>query len=123
MIDRLDGTENACDAGLLGGCCEVLELGTILGKLRTEKHLSQKQLAQKIGVEGSTVALYEQGERTPSIKVLIRLSRALGVSTDYLLGNDSERNDFIDASGLTQSQINSINAIIENYRESNKSDT
>lgn len=101
----------------------MLELGTILGKLRTEKHLSQKQLAQKIGVEGSTVALYEQGERTPSIKVLIRLSRALGVSTDYLLGNDSERNDFIDVSGLTQSQIDSINAIIENYRESNKSDT
>ena len=61
-------------------------LGNTLRDLRNEKNLSQKQLAKRVGVNASTIALYETGDRLPSLQRLIDLSRALGVTTDFLLG-------------------------------------
>lgn len=53
-------------------------LGNTLRDLRNEKNLSQKQLAKRVGVNASTIALYETGDRLPSLQRLIDLSRALG---------------------------------------------
>ena len=41
-------------------------LGNTLRDLRNEKNLSQKQLAKRVGVNASTIALYETGDRLPS---------------------------------------------------------
>lgn len=98
----------------------MIPLGSILRKLRNEQNLSQKQLAQRIGIDSSTIALYETGDRNPSLPVLIKLSRTLGVTTDYLLGVSDKKDTFIDASGLTPCEISSINIIIENYRKNKK---
>ena len=65
------------------------------------------------------IALYESGERLPSLSALIKLSRVLGVTTDYLLGVSSDKASFLDVSGLTPKQIESLDLIIENYRECN----
>lgn len=97
----------------------MIPLGEIVRDLRNKRKLSQAQLAKKIGVNSSTIALYETGERFPSLSALIALSRALGVSTDYLLGVSKDEAVFLDVSGLTINQIASLNAIIENYRECN----
>lgn len=98
----------------------MIPLGEIVGKLRYEHKLSQAQLAKKIGLKSSsTIAGYEQGTRLPSLDKLIELSRALGVTTDYLLGISREKDAFLDVSGLTPKQIESLDAIIENYRECN----
>ena len=97
----------------------MIPLGEIVRDLRNKRKLSQAQLAKKIGVNSSTIALYETGERFPSLSALIALSRALGVSTDYLLGVSKDEAVFLDFSGLTINQIASLNAIIENYRECN----
>lgn len=95
----------------------MIPLGKIIRILRDEHHLSQQQLAQKIGVTKSTVGLYESGDRFPSLPTLIALSRSLGVSTDYLLGLDKQKQYYLDISDLTPKQINSVNLIIENYRD------
>lgn len=98
----------------------MIPLGEIIGKLRYERKLSQAQLAKKIGLKGSsTIAAYEQGSRFPSLDRLIRLSRVFGVTTDYLLGITKEETVFLDVSGLTPKQIESLDLIIENYRECN----
>lgn len=94
----------------------MIPLGEILGRLRTEMRLSQKQLAQKVGVSSSMIALYETGNRFPSLPVLIELSRALGVSTDYLLGVSTHEDKFLDVSDLSHQQIISLQLVIENYR-------
>lgn len=94
----------------------MIPLGEILGKLRTEMHLSQKQLAKKVGISSSMIALYETGNRFPSLPVLIDLSRVLGVSTDYLLGVSTREDKFLDVSDLTHQQIISLQLVIENYR-------
>ena len=52
--------------------------------------LNQKQLAIKAGVTESAMSYYIKGERTPRSDVLTRIAKALGTTTDYLLGNTSE---------------------------------
>ena len=69
-------------------------LGNTLRDLRNEKNLSQKQLAKRVGVNASTIALYETGDRLPSLQRLIDLSRALGVTTDFLLGLSKQKDYF-----------------------------
>ena len=98
---------------------KAVQLCDIVRQLRNEKDLSQKQLAQRIGVNKSTVALYESGKRLPSFSKLVSLSRALGVTTDFLLGISDHKDSFLDVSGLTQKQIASLEQIIENYRNCN----
>lgn len=94
----------------------MLQLGDTLRDLRNEKKLSQNDLAKRIGVNSSTIALYESGERLPSLRRLIRLSLALGVTTDFLLGLNDQKYRFLDVSDLTSEQIGSLETIINNYR-------
>jgi transcriptional regulator with XRE-family HTH domain len=59
-----------------------------------QQHLSQKLLAEKVGVTESAMSLYVRDKRTPRSDVLARIARALGVASDHLLGiNDAVNND------------------------------
>lgn len=62
------------------------ELGNRIKELRCELGLSQKQLAEKIGVATNTVSQYESGTSKTSIDVLANLSVALDTTCDFLLG-------------------------------------
>ena len=53
--------------------------------LRINAGMNQSQLAEKINVAPSTVGMYEQGRRTPSIDMIILIARTFGVSLDYLI--------------------------------------
>lgn len=67
-------------------------LGARIAALRREAGLSQAELASRLQVSPSALGMYEQGRREPSADTLVRLSRELGVTTDYLLtGKPSER--------------------------------
>lgn len=55
---------------------------------RKELGLNQDDLAQMIGKTQTQVSRYENGDYAPDGDALIDLSRALGVSTDWLLGLD-----------------------------------
>ena len=60
-----------------------------IGALRIKKGLSQSQLAETLHVSASTIGMYEQGRRIPSIDILVALSRVFDVSLDYLItGSD-----------------------------------
>ena len=54
--------------------------------LRKEKGVSQKEVANAIGVTLSAYSNYEQGIREPSNQILINLCKYYNVSADYLLG-------------------------------------
>lgn len=56
---------------------------------RQATKLSQKAFAPKIGMSQNGYALYETGQRDPSIPTLIRLSKILNRSTDWLLGQSA----------------------------------
>lgn len=57
---------------------------------REQKGLSQKDVAEKIGVAKSTYSLYESGNREPNVQTIKKISDVLGVSADELLGINSE---------------------------------
>lgn len=61
-------------------------LGAKIKELRTERGLSQKQLAEKIGVAANTVSQYESGQSKTSIDILAILAVELDTTTDFILG-------------------------------------
>ena len=68
----------------------TLTLGQKINTLRSEKGLSQKELAVQLGVTTGTIAEWEADEATPNLAELSRLSKALNVSSDVLLETTAE---------------------------------
>lgn len=60
--------------------------------LREEFRFTQQELADKIDGAKSTVAMYENETRKPSMEILIKLSEIFNCSIDYLLGKTDIRN-------------------------------
>ncbi len=69
--------------------------------LRCSLGMSQKELAEAVGVSLRSVQAYEGGEKTPRQKTLFQLARVLKVSAEYLSGEepDSEKTDDTGSSG------------------------
>ena len=65
---------------------DMMILGAKIKELRTERGLSQKQLAEKIGVAANTVSQYESGQSKTSIDILANLAVELDTTTDFILG-------------------------------------
>lgn len=63
----------------------IARLGAALHALRTERGLSQRELAALIGVTPSAVSQAERGERGLSLETVLRISDRLKVSVDALL--------------------------------------
>lgn len=61
-------------------------------QLREEFGYTQQDLANKIDGAKSTIAMYENETRKPSMEILIKLSEILDCSIDYLLGKSDIRN-------------------------------
>ena len=95
------------------------DFGSKLKTLRLQAGLTQKQLAEQLGVTKSVVSFYELRERTPSPEVLIKLTSVFHVSADYLLG--IEKNRTIDISGLDAEDEKIVQLLVERLRAKNSS--
>ena len=62
------------------------EYATRLRDLRTDRDLSQMQIAVILGTTKNQVGKYERGEQELPIRHLITLCNYYGVSADYVLG-------------------------------------
>jgi transcriptional regulator with XRE-family HTH domain/KaiC/GvpD/RAD55 family RecA-like ATPase len=63
-----------------------IELGTRLSELRKKRGISQKDLAQMIGVTPSTISQLESNRIYPSIPALMKIAEILGVDVGYFFG-------------------------------------
>lgn len=61
-----------------------------LKKAREARGLTQSQLASKSGLQAAAISHFETGQRSPSFDNLRKLSDALNMSVDYLLGRLDE---------------------------------
>lgn len=86
--------------------------------LREEKQMTQADLAKKLGITRSSVNAWEMGISIPSTQYLVELSYLFKVSTDYLLGIDSNAN--INTNGLTDEDIRLVYGLIEHLKSKNK---
>lgn len=84
---------------------------------RIKYGLSQKNVAEKLGVSPSIISGYETGERTPSVDALLSLSYLFNCSTDYLLGRKEEKQEsLINISGLNDEQTKAIINLINSMK-------
>ena len=83
----------------------MADFGNRLKRLRIQSKLTQKQLAEKIGVTTSVISYYELQERSPSPEALIKLANSFHVTTDYLLGIEKTTNKTLDISDLDSEEI------------------
>ena len=65
--------------------------GAEMARLRTEKKLTQAELAQNLGVSQRMIAACELGERRPSPGLAQRISAELGIRwTDFFEEEENE---------------------------------
>ncbi|HIU79359.1 MAG TPA: helix-turn-helix transcriptional regulator [Candidatus Coproplasma excrementipullorum] len=61
-------------------------LGKRLKELRIEQKLSQREVADALGLNSVTYLHYEKAQREPPLSVLADMAKFFGVTIDYLLG-------------------------------------
>ena len=63
-----------------------MDFGNNLNRLRTERGISQKDLASELQVSTGTISNYENNIHFPNPEALCKIAFYFHVSTDYLLG-------------------------------------
>lgn len=63
--------------------------------LRTDKHLTQEELAEKLGVSRQAVTKWESGASVPDLSKLLLMAELFGVSMDKLCGRGSTMYDVV----------------------------
>lgn len=62
-----------------------------LRDLREDADMTQKQVAEYLGMSQTGYSKYETGENDVPTAILLRLAELYRTSTDYLLGRTNER--------------------------------
>lgn len=60
------------------------KLGENLKQIRTNKNITQMEIAEKLGVNKSFISNIENGKTNPTLSTITSLATALGVSTNEL---------------------------------------
>lgn len=72
---------------------DQIKTGTLIRTLRTQKGLTQKALAEAVGVGDKAVSKWERGLGCPDVSLLPKLSQVLGVGLEALLSGALDAND------------------------------
>ena len=64
---------------------DAKSIGANIRKYRTERNMSQYQLAEILGLTPNYVSMIERGEKCPSLPILVKTANTLNVSADMLL--------------------------------------
>ncbi len=71
------------------------KVGNLIRKIRIEKNMTQKQLADQMSISDKTVSKWERGFGLPDISLLSGLTDLLGVDMQNLLLGNVTPNDFV----------------------------
>ena len=64
----------------------LTEIGKYIGKLRTDKKMSQQELADALYVTHQAVSKWENGRAIPNIEIMVSLTNFFNITIDQLLG-------------------------------------
>lgn len=101
------------------------KIGTRINEALAKRNISQKELADYLGVKANVISYFCSGSRTPNSQQLIMIADRLKVSTDYLLCRtgtmsiDEITQKACDITGLTE---NAISALIYQKENTQKDD-
>ena len=95
------------------------DLGSRLKNARLNSGLSRKQIAELTGITVTTIGMYENDERLPSLHMIVKLAAHYKVSIDYLLDSNTGSRDSLPLDGLTDKQIRALKLTVECFRGQN----
>lgn len=78
-------------------------IGSRIKKIRIKQNLTQRELCKLTGMTEISLDIYESGEIDPSVRDIARISTALNVTSDYILGRINEKSNGL----IMQSRIKS----------------
>ena len=64
---------------------ESVKLGKNLKRIRTNKDISQGDIAKELGVDRGFISTIENGKTNPTLATIVKLAKAVGVTTNELL--------------------------------------
>lgn len=95
-----------------------MELGEKIQSIRKDHHLSQSDLAEKLGVSRQSVSKWETGTAIPELSKLIQISEEFDISLDEMTGRkehpdpEERRSDVAENEQQTKMKRSSIVGII-----------
>lgn len=69
------------------------KVGALIKRLRTEKGMTQKQLAETMNISDKTISKWERGLGCPDVSLLRELSTVLKINVEKILSGSLEPND------------------------------
>lgn len=69
---------------------QLQEIGARLKQARLAKNMTQSQIAEAANISISYLSNLEQGRQAMNVKILTSLLKALNISADWLLNNETE---------------------------------
>ena len=66
----------------------MAQFGDTLNMLRKRDNLTQKELAEKLGISFSAISMYERGKREPDFETLEAIADYFNVNMNFLLGKE-----------------------------------
>ena len=72
-----------------------MDIGKRIKQYRQQKKMTQEKLASLADISRIALGNYERGERTPTVDIFLKIAKALKVSTDELLGYESNFDKYV----------------------------
>lgn len=72
-----------------------MNIGKAIKIIRTEKDLSQKQIAAKINISQTSMSRIEKGLKNPRHSTILNIANSLNISVAYLMFRALDKEDFI----------------------------
>jgi len=85
--------------------------GNRLRKMREEARLTQDELAEMADLGVIQINRYENGKTEPNGEIIVRLAKALNVSSDYLLGLSDDPTPAFLSGGLNARERAIVSAV------------
>lgn len=86
-----------------------------LVRLRKKSGMSQEELAEKMNVSRQSVSKWEGAQSVPDLEKILQLGELFGVTTDYLLKDEMEDEEFVgkDTTGCRKVTLAEANEFLE----------
>lgn len=96
------------------------DFGELLRKKRTEKGMTQGQLAAKLGLSVTAISKYESNTASPTFETMRSLAAILNVSMDELYG--TEQRFTMSTYGMHEQQIQLLKELAKQFRSKNNAE-
>ena len=88
---------------------DLSKIGLFISAMRKQSNMTQKELAEKIGVTDKAVSRWETGKGFPDVSLLLPLAEALEISVTEIIIGDKIKNEELGVEMMDKTLIDNMN--------------